>query len=198
MIPTNKKQTLLAVFLFAALATFGGCMELGLGNLIPSGSENAGDDGAVTGDDGSAGNGSDDGSASGDDGGTGVDDSPGTDDGTGDQGGANAMEARFRGELSGDGSASGQAVWRIEADRFVFRVEVESGVPGDVLEIVADGFVVGELALNEFGFGEAEFQSPPDNNPSPNEFELPDGFPLDLGAGASIAVGDLTGELAAE
>ncbi len=122
----------------------------------------------------------------------------GTDDGSGFTGGGGGDEIRFAASLSGGGSSSGSAVWRVRSDRVVFKVEVESGLPGAVLDIVVDGVIIATLTLDATGFGEVEYRDPPDNNPDPNEFPLPDIFPADVGDGSTVWVGDLSGVLAVE
>ena len=121
----------------------------------------------------------------------------GTDAGSGFTGGG-GDEIRFAAPLSGGGSSSGSAVWRVRSDRVVFKVEVESGQPGAMLDIVVDGVVIDALTLDATGFGEVEYRDPPDNNPDPNEFPLPDIFPADVGDGSTVWVGDLSGVLAVE
>lgn len=75
-----------------------------------------------------------------------------------------------------------------------FKAELEDGEPGDVHQVVVEGFVVGSIVLDDFGEGELELRTeafiddPDDGDP------IPDAFPSLL-PGDVVQVGPLTGVL---
>lgn len=126
-----------------------------------------------------------------DDGSGGVDDS--IDDGS--SGGGTETLTSLEATLTGPTAGSGRAEWEVRADRTSFKVEVESGTPGAMLDIIVAGVTVGQLTLDATGFGELEFRDPPDNNPAANEVPFPGNFPGGVGIGTTVSVGLLIGVL---
>lgn len=101
-------------------------------------------------------------------------------------------DVRLRIGLSGDAPGRGTAEWEVRPDRVRFKVEIEGGMPGAVLEIAVDGVVVGQLTLNGLGIGEIELRDPPDDNPDAHEFPLPGDFPP-VGSGTVVTAGPYSG-----
>jgi len=102
----------------------------------------------------------------------------------------------FEADLAGETNGSGNARYEVSSDGADFSIEVESGVPGETLDIVVDGVVVDQLTLDDLGNGEVEYSDPPDDSADSNELAFPGDFP-DVGDGTEIEVGDLSGALSA-
>lgn len=99
---------------------------------------------------------------------------------------APADDLRIETALAGDGTASGSAVYRVEAGRRKFKVEVEDA-PAGIYPIRINGVAVAELTIGELGFGEVEF----DSKPEPGHVPFPDAFPQAIRAGDVVEVGAL-------
>jgi len=68
------------------------------------------------------------------------------------------LRTRLVGPRVGSNQLKGHADYRLREarSRRKFKVEIENGTAGDLLDILVAGEVVGTITVNEFGFGELE------------------------------------------
>lgn len=101
------------------------------------------------------------------------------------------LDMELEAELIGPTDASGHAEFETEPEdvglEFEFSLQVEHATPGSVLDVLVDGFLAGQVTVDDLGRGELHFSSDPDE---PDEFDFPDGFPS-VGEGSLVTVGDV-------
>ncbi len=109
---------------------------------------------------------------------------------------AKTPEIRLEAKLVAPASAgdiSGQAQYR-DRGRRQFSVQVEGLQPGDQFDVMISGAVVGTITIDNFGFGDLNY----DDNFQPGKDDpatiFPSNFPA-LDGGELVVVGQLSGTL---
>jgi len=109
------------------------------------------------------------------------------------------LDVELEAILESETGASGHAEFEMEQENdgleLEFDVEIEDAVPGSVLDVLVDGFLVGQIVVDDFGRGELDFSCDPDDD---DELPFPADFP-EISEGSLVTIGDvLHGAFAAE
>jgi hypothetical protein len=115
--------------------------------------------------------------------------------------GTRAQRYRVRGKLEADSPLGGNVKYleRFKKGRLMrrFKVQVEDGEPGELLEVFVNGVFVGEIVINDLDDGELELRTAAFIDGTDDGQPMPDSFPS-LIPGDFVEVGPLSAVLAAD